>query len=108
MEESTAKNYEALFDGDEIDGKVYGLGDLVTGLDAATGAFLSETGRISEIGEERAKVLKGRSNKRNASEKADAAAEEAEAEAKAQADAKADEAKAAAAKAEADAKKNAR
>lgn len=57
MDDATEKKFETLFDGDEIDGKTYGLGELVTGLDAATGAFLVEVGRIAEIGDDRATVL---------------------------------------------------
>lgn len=64
MDDATENNYETLFDGDEIDGKRYGLGDIVTGIDAPTGAFLVETGRIVEIGEDRLAQLKENAKKR--------------------------------------------
>lgn len=46
------RRFATLFDGDEIDGKFYRLGEPVTGLDAPTGTFLVQIGRLEEISEE--------------------------------------------------------
>lgn len=46
------KHFEALFDGDEIDGKIYALGDAITGLDMPTQAYLLSIGRIAELSDE--------------------------------------------------------
>lgn len=51
-EKSTDKFFRALFDGDEVNGKTYGLGEVLTDLDAPTAAFLTSIGRIEEITEE--------------------------------------------------------
>lgn len=52
-----ARTFETKFDGDEYDGKRYGLEEVVTGLDGPTADFLIRQGRIEEIGEDRAKYL---------------------------------------------------
>jgi hypothetical protein len=49
---ATAKKFRTEFDGDEIDGKFYKLGQPVTGLDGATGAYLVRIGRLTEITDE--------------------------------------------------------
>ena len=55
MGKNTARNrkFETQFDGDEIDGKVYGLGEGVTNLDAPTAEYLLGAGRLAEVDDER-------------------------------------------------------
>lgn len=55
MTEKTPRDrkFEALFDGDEIEGKRYSLGDGVTGLDAPTAEYLMRAGRLAEVDDER-------------------------------------------------------
>lgn len=47
--EARERKFETLFDGDEIEGKRYGLGETVTGLDAPTAEYLVRNGRIAEV-----------------------------------------------------------
>lgn len=49
--------FEALFDGDEVDGKRYDKGDIIVGLDAPTAHYLQSIGRIREVSDEKAKAL---------------------------------------------------
>lgn len=49
--------FEALFDGDEVNGKRYALGDIITGLDAPTAHFLTSQGRIREVSGEKAEAM---------------------------------------------------
>lgn len=51
--------FETLFDGDEINGKFYAKGDIVTGLDAATAHYLENSvGRIQRVSDDRIAALK--------------------------------------------------
>lgn len=46
------RKFETLFDGDEIEGTFYALGDGVTGIDASIAHYLVTTGRLAEIGDD--------------------------------------------------------
>lgn len=47
-------NYVANFEGDEIDGTTYAMGDKITGLDAGTAAYLVQNGRITPTSDDSA------------------------------------------------------
>jgi hypothetical protein len=68
-ENSTDKLFKALFDGDEVNGKTYGLGEVLTNLDAPTAAYLTSIGRIEEISEETAAALEPVKKPREKAEK---------------------------------------
>ena len=70
------QHFEALFDGDEIDGKTYGLGDIVTGIDLPTAAYLQSIGRIAKLSDERVESegLKKAPRKRATDDKANSGA----------------------------------
>jgi len=51
--EQRDRKFETLFDGDEVDGKFYGLGHGITNLDAPTSTYLVNAGRIAEVDDER-------------------------------------------------------
>lgn len=75
MDDIRDKKFETLFDGDEIDGKVYPIEAVVTGIDLPTAVYLQETGRIAAVGDERAGILEKRLKAREAEAKAKAKGE---------------------------------
>lgn len=81
------RKFKTLFDGDEIEGKRYGLGAGVTGLDASTATFLERSGRIEEVSDKAFKALPGPDTEAGQETDEERAAREALADAQARYDA---------------------